>query len=253
MAGWSAAPLPWLKQMARVAAPIAGKAVGGLLAGPAGAALGSRLARLAAQRLREQELGGAHELESGELELGEQELGEHEVAQELAEHEAHAEAMAHYAAFTESEHEAEAMAGAAATITLSPRDRRALRALVPNLVRGAGILTRVLRMRRATRPFVRVVPTIVRRTVRTLRREAASGQPITRQRAGQVMARQTRRVLGSPRYCGGVLRRNVRAAARVFAAAAPLVEWPAPARVLGAHGSLTGQPVTAGSHHVCSH
>ena len=120
--------------------------------------------------------------------------------------------MAHYAAFTESEHEAEAMAGAAATITLSPRDRRALRKLVPNLVRGAAILTRVLRMRRATRPFVRVVPTIMRRTVRTLRRGAAAGQPMTRQRAGQIMARQTRRVLSSPRYCGAVLRRNVRAA-----------------------------------------
>ena len=75
---------------------------------------------------------------------------------------------------------------------------------MPNLVRGAGILTRVLRMRRATRPFVRVVPTIVRRTVRTLRR-----------RAGQIMARQTRRVLSSPRYCGAVLRRNVRATSRL--------------------------------------
>jgi hypothetical protein len=103
------------------------------------------------------------------------------------------------------------MAGAAASVTLSPRDRRALRRLVPNLVRGAGILTRVLRMRKSTRPFVRVVPTIMRRTVRSLRSGAAAGRPITRQRAGQAMARQTRRVLSSPRYCGAVLRRNIRA------------------------------------------
>ena len=143
-----------------------------------------------------------HELELGEHELGEHELGEHEVVHELAEHEANAELMANYAAFSESEHEAEALAGAAATITLSPRDRRALRRLVPNLVRGAAILTRILRMRRATRPFVPVVPTIIRRTVRTLRRSAAAGRPITRRRAGAVMARQTRRVLSSPRYCG---------------------------------------------------
>ena len=212
---------PMLKNIARIAAPIAGKAVGGLFGGPAGAMLGSKLAGLAAQQLREQEMGGAHELEShefelgehelGEHELGEHELGEHEVGHELAEHEAEAEAMAHYAAFSESEHEAEAMAAAAVTITLSPRDRRALRRLVPNLVRGAAILTRILRMRRVTRPFVRVVPTIIRRTVRTLRRGAASGRPITRRRAGAVMARQTRRVLSSPRYCGAVLRRNVRA------------------------------------------
>ena len=218
---------PMLKNIARIAAPIAGKAVGGLFGGPAGAMLGSKLARIAAQQLREQELGGAQELESGEwgqadsswvstssgsrtrrarvgeLELGEHELSEHEVAQELAEHELEAEAMAHYAAFTESEHEAEALAGAAATVTLSPGDRRALRALTPNLVRGAAILTRVLRMRRATRPFVSVMPTIMRRTVRTLRRGAAAGQPITRQRAGQVMARQTRRVLGQPALLRG--------------------------------------------------
>src|SRR5262245_42837634 len=212
---------PMLKNIARIAAPIAGKAVGGLLGGPAGALLGSKLASLAAQQLREAELGGAHEMEShelelgehelGEHELGEHELGEHEVAQGLAEHEAEAEAMAHYAAFTESEHEAEAMAGAAATVTLSARDRRALRKLVPNLVRGAAILTRILRMRRSTRPFVRVVPTIMRRTVRTLRRGAAAGRPVTRRGAGQIMARQTRRVLGSPRYCGALLRRNIRA------------------------------------------
>lgn len=161
-------------------------------------------------------MGGAHELEAefelGEQELGEQELGEHEVSHELAEHEANAELMAHYAAFSESEAEAEAFAGAATTLTLSPRDRRALRKVVPNLVRGASVLTRVLRMRRSTRPFARVVPTIVRRTARSLRRGAAAGRPITRRRAGAAMARQTRRVLGSPRYCGAVLRRNVRAA-----------------------------------------
>jgi hypothetical protein len=47
--------------------------------------------------------------------------------------------------------------------------------------------------------------------VRTLRRGAAAGQPITRRRAAETMARQTRRVLGSPAFCGAVLRRNLRA------------------------------------------
>ena len=187
-----------------------GKAVGGAFGGPAGAILGSKLANLAARQLREHELE-SHEFELGEHELGESELGEHEVAHQLAEHEAQAEAMANYAAFSESEHEAEAFMGAAASITLSPRDHRALRALVPNLVRGAAVLTRVLRMRPETKPFTRVVPTIMRRTVRTLRRSAAAGEPITRRRAGAIMARQTRRVLSSPRYCAAVLRRNVRA------------------------------------------
>jgi hypothetical protein len=201
---------PLLKRVARVAAPIVGKVVSGALPGPFGALAGRGIGALAGM-LREQEL----ELESGELELEQElELGEHEVSQELGEHELMAEAMAHYAAQAEHELEAEAMAGAAATVTLSARDRRALRRLVPHLVRGAAILTRILRMG-ITRPMVRVVPTIVRRTARTLRRSAAVGQPVTRRRAGAIMARQTRRVLSSPRYCGSVLRRNVRAARAV--------------------------------------
>ena len=224
---------PMLKNIARIAARSSAGRSADSSAGRR-AMLGSKLAGLAAKQLREQELGGAHEMEShemegefelgehelGEFEMGEHELGEHEVASELAEHEAQAELMANFAAFTESEHEAEALAGAAATVTMSRRDRRALRALVPNLVRGAAILTRVLRMRRATRPFVRVVPTIMRRTVRTLRRGAAAGRPITRRRARQVARRGKPAVLrqstllrsrASPERPGGPHRARPRA------------------------------------------
>jgi len=41
------------------------------------------------------------------------------------------------------------------------------------LTRGAAILTRILRRRRATRVGVRAVPTIMRRTVKSLKRQAA--------------------------------------------------------------------------------
>ncbi len=198
---------PILRRVAKVAAPIVGKVVSGItpfgaLAGPALNALTGAL--------------GEHELESEAHEHEqEHELGEHEISHELPEHEAMAEAMAHFAAQAEHELESEAMTGAAVTIVLSARDRRALRRLVPHLVRGAAILTRILRMRRATRPMVRVIPSIVRRTVRTLRRSAVAGRPITRRRAGAIMARQTRRVLSSPRYCTAALARSVRAARSV--------------------------------------
>ena len=191
-----------VRQLARVAAPIVGKVVAGALPGPFGALAGQGLNAL----LREHEHEHEHE----------HELGEHEVSHELGEHEAMAEAMAQYAAQAEHELEAEAMVGAATTITISARDRRALRRFVPRLVRGAAILTRILRLRRRTRPLVCAVPTIVRRTVRALRRSAAAGRPITRRRAGAIMARQTRRVLSSPRYSAAVLRRNVRASRAVI-------------------------------------
>jgi hypothetical protein len=86
--------------------------------------------------------------------------------------------------------------------------------MVPHLVRGAAVLTRVLRMKRITRPAVRVVPTVVRRTVKILRRGAAKGLPITRRRAAATMASQTRKVLGSPRMCAVAVKRNLAASRR---------------------------------------
>jgi hypothetical protein len=220
---------PILRQVARVAAPMVGTAIGG----PFGAILG----RVASSALGEEELAHeyeyefeqpelAHEFESpesaheyeggleGEVE-GEYEAA-HEVAHEIAHHElthheAVAEMLAESASHEQHEGEAEAMAGASVVSALSPADRRALRRILPHLVRGTAILTRVLRRRRMTRPAVRAVPTIVRRTVQTLKRQAASGQPITRRAAGRAAAAQIRRVLGNPKACAAAIQQNVRA------------------------------------------
>jgi hypothetical protein len=211
---------PILRQVARVAAPIVGTAIGG----PAGAILG----RVAASALGEYELEsefesefehleGANEFEM-EFENHEYEHPEaaHEVAHEIAHHEmthheALAEMMAEAAAHEHHEGEAEAMAGASVMTVISPSDRRALRRILPHLVRGTAILTRILRRRRITRPAVRAVPTIVRRTVKDLKRQAAAGKPITRKAAGKAAAAQVRKVLGSPRACAAAIQQNVRA------------------------------------------
>jgi hypothetical protein len=148
-----------------------------------------------------------HELEATH------EFGHHEATHEHAQH-MMAELMAEVAAGAHLEAEAEAMVGAAVVTTLSAADRAALRRLIPHLIRGAAILTRILRMRRITRPAVRTVPTIVRQTAQVLRRRAASGAPVSRRVAGQVMGSVTRRVLGSPRACGLAIGRNVRATMR---------------------------------------
>lgn len=141
----------------------------------------------------------------------EEELEGEEEAVPATQTEAMAELMAAVASQARSEAEAEAMAGAATVTVISPRDRAALRAILPHLVRGSAILTRILRRRRITRPAVRAVPTIVRATTRTLATRAAAGQPVTRRAAGRVMATQTRRVLSSPRLCTRAIVRNQRA------------------------------------------
>ena len=242
---------PLLGQIARVAAPVVGTAIGG----PFGAVLG----RVASQALGEEELAQEweqHELENPELahELGQHELaqeweqhefehelespelahefGQHELAHEfeqhesaqeaafeiahheVSQHEAIAEIMAEAASHEQNEAQAEAMMGAAVVTVLSPRDRRALRRLLPHLVRGASVLTRILRRRRATRPAVRAVPTIMRRTVVHLKRQAAAGQPVTRRAAGRAAAIEVRRVLGSPSACAAAIQQNVRSARR---------------------------------------
>jgi len=73
----------------------------------------------------------------------------------------------------------------------------------------------LLRRRRATRPYVRTVPQIVRRATLDIRRQAASGRPITRRTAAVATARQVRRVLGNPTACAVAIRKNVSASRRV--------------------------------------
>lgn len=191
---------PMLKRVAKIAAPIVGTAVGG----PFGAALGG----LAGKALGE----GEYEDESeGEFEgEGEQEMTHEIAAHELTHNEAVAEMLADAASREAHEGEAEAMAGAATVSVISPADRRALRRILPHMVRGTAILTRILRRRKATRPMVRLVPTIMRRAVKDLKRQAAKGIPITRKRAARAAAKQVRRVLSSPKACTAGITRNIK-------------------------------------------
>ncbi len=193
-----------LKRIAKVAAPLVGTALGG--------PLGGTLGKMAASALGEGEYEAEYEDEA-EAEY-EQELEaelEAEASHSMTESEALAEMMAAVAAGANSEAEAEAMIGAATVTVLSPRDRAALRRVLPHLVRASCVLTRILRRDRRVRPALRTVPYIVHRTTRILARRAADGRPVNRRVAARVMSRQTRQVLGSSRRTSTAMRRNVRA------------------------------------------
>jgi hypothetical protein len=111
------------------------------------------------------------------------------------------EHLGHMATEAESEAEAEAFIGALVPMAarLLPRVAPAIMRAAPGLIRGVAGVTRTLRQNPATRPLVRTVPTIVRRTAMTLDRQAQRGQPITPQAAVRTLAQQTQRVLGNPR------------------------------------------------------
>jgi len=121
------------------------------------------------------------------------------------------EQIAHEAATAANEAEAESLVGA--LIPLAIRSSRtgapAFRNAAPALARAAGRLTTALRRSPATRPLVRTLPTILRRTRASLVRQSARG-PITPRRAVRTMAGETFRVLGNPTVCIKIVARSAR-------------------------------------------
>ena len=91
--------------------------------------------------------------------------------------------------------------------------------VVPHLTRGVSQVARSLFRNRATRPLLRALPNIGRRTVTHLARQAARGHHITPRGAVRVLARQTARTLGNPRRVVQAFRRS-RAYDRRYHAAA---------------------------------
>ncbi|MGC4109537.1 MAG: hypothetical protein QM747_03740 [Nocardioides sp.] len=183
------------KKIAKVAGPMIATAVGGPAAGA--------LARAVTSQLE-----GEMEAEL-EAELEEMATAPVTPAQAMGEY------LAARAATTESEAEAEAFIGSAVTMSLTARDRRQLEALLPQLLKGATVITRILRRHPATRQGVRLVPGIMDSSVRTLARYAATGRPLRPADVGAVLGASTRRVLGDPRWQYGVTRRHARGLAHV--------------------------------------
>jgi hypothetical protein len=131
--------------------------------------------------------------------------------------------LGHAAAETESEAEAEAFIGALVPLAaqILPRAAPAIMRVAPQLIRGAVGVGRTLRRDPQTRPLVRTLPLIVRRTAADVARDAARGQPVTPQRAVRTLARQTARTLGNPSQRAGAEQRAHRLDRRFHLAACP--------------------------------
>ena len=126
------------------------------------------------------------------------------------------EHFAHVAAEAESEHEAgEAflpLIGLAASKLLPlaakaiapmaakalPRITSSVMRAAPNLTRAISSVGKTLYRNPSTRPLLRTLPTIARRTVGNIARQAARGQAVTPQRAVRTLAQQAAKVLSSP-------------------------------------------------------
>ena len=145
--------------------------------------------------------GSTQESESEfESDLG---LGRHLYTDALMEHLGHAAAYAH------SEAEAEALIGALVPLAARrvPRGAPAILRAAPSLIRGAAGVARTLRRDPMTRPIVRTIPTIVRRTAAGIAQQVNRGQAISPQKAARNLARQTVEVLCVPQQTAKVYRR----------------------------------------------
>lgn len=80
----------------------------------------------------------------------------------------------------------------------------------PALTRGVANITRTLHRNPITRPLVRVIPTIARRTAAQIARTAAHGYRVTPRRAVRILAQQTARTLCKPGQCVHAYRRGRR-------------------------------------------
>jgi hypothetical protein len=192
----AAGRLPW-RGIVKNIAPLVGTAVGGPLGGMLGKAAGSLL--------------------EGEYEYEDEYEGEFEDEFEdesPIQVNPHAELMAAVASQARTDAEAEAMTGAATLLSISPADRAELSYVLPYMLRGTAVLTKLLRRNSQARIGVRVVPQIVARSSRTLAQRVAAGRPVTRKAAARVMASQTRKVLGNPKTCMRAIQTNQRAASR---------------------------------------
>lgn len=110
------------------------------------------------------------------------------------------EHLGHAAFEAESEAEAEAFIGALVPMAakLIPRVAPAVMKAAPKMISQAAKVTRILRKSPATKPLVRAVPSIVKRTTQSLANQAARGKTITPQTALRALQRQTLRVLRNP-------------------------------------------------------
>jgi hypothetical protein len=89
-----------------------------------------------------------------------------------------------------------------------PKIAKALTRATPQLTRGIGKVAKVLHRNPQTRHLLRTVPGIARRTVGNIAHKVARGGRITPQTAVRTLARQTRRVLGTPQQRVQALRRH---------------------------------------------
>jgi len=187
-----------LKSLAKAAATVAGGAIGG----PVGARLGGMVGGLLGEEEMEEEGLFEEEEESGLLQEEEAELfGLDSFTDSMA------ESLAVQAAESDSEEESSSLVGGI-TITIVTPAPVQVRKVAPALMTSANRLRRFLRRRRATRPLVKAIPGILKKSTQMLTNHARQGGTITPALAKKAMAQATAKPLRTPAAAARTLANN---------------------------------------------
>jgi hypothetical protein len=101
-----------------------------------------------------------------------------------------------------------ARAVAPAAKRLLPKIAKAVTRATPHLTRRIGTVAKTLHRNPQTRHLLKTVPTIARRTVGSIARQAASGGRVTPATAVKTLTRQARHVLAHPQHRRAALRHH---------------------------------------------
>jgi hypothetical protein len=120
------------------------------------------------------------------------------------------EHVGHAMAETPSPAEADALAGSLIPLAAqaAPGAAPILMVALPGLVSGLAGMVHGMRGTPSTKPLVRVVPGIVRRTATVVANQAAQGAPVSPQSAVRTLARQTYQVLSRPQTAAQTFRQS---------------------------------------------
>jgi len=178
--------------VAKMLAPIAGKAIGGALGGPAGAMIGGKLGGIVSNMEDED---GMDEMAADQTFLLDS-LDE-ETAQKLAD----------AASKTKNPATAGALAAASAA-TVAAKAPPKVKAVLPTVASASSNVANVMTKAKGGDVLKKALPTIQHKTVATLTAKAAKGKPVTPETAKRVMAKQTAKVLRSGKELSKAIARN---------------------------------------------
>jgi hypothetical protein len=135
-----------------------------------------------------------------------------------------------------------------------PKLANAVSKVAPKLTRGISNITRTLFRKPQTRPLIRVVPSIARRTVTQIARQAVAGRSVSPQMAQQVLRAQVRRVVANPQAVQAALRRSAVLDSRLHQAAGlprPVLIAPPAACACGRRTGMSTAVVVRPAPRVC--